>query len=156
MPLSVQAAIEAAKETSDQVWVALVTISHPDLPTPMRFVINTESVLSRGNTYLPAVADVVLLDSKPEEQAQTTIRLDAVDQTILDAIDGLEGPITIDLEFVLADFPDDVLVANLALQWVAETVNALSIEGRLQSAAYQDELVPWLRVTPDRFPAVYR
>lgn len=155
MPFSLYAAQQAqARETGD-VWLGLIRVKHPDLVT-MRFAVNTEDVVSNGDTYTAMpIADIQVPDSVPGQTSQGQFVLDAVDQTVLEAIDSLEGALRLDIEIVLSSFEDDVLRAWLDMRVEGISSNGIGLTGALRGAEYAEEMAPWLSFVPLYFPRLF-
>jgi len=54
-------------QATGEVWLVLLTLSHPTLATPIRLVNNNEDVVSRGSTFLAFPFEVELPGEDPDQ-----------------------------------------------------------------------------------------
>jgi len=111
--------------------VTLLTIAHPQLTQPIRMTSNTQSITSRGNTFMPFWFEVALPDQLSNEIPRITLALDAVDQSIIQALRAARGEPTVTIELVLASQPDTVEVSAQDLPMRAFSFTATSVECEL-------------------------
>ena len=156
MPKSLQATIAANQLSTDEVVAGLVSISHPQIGASLRFVLDSDSLVSRGETYIPMVADILFGANIPGEASQAKLTLDHVDRTVYAAIADLDGPLTVDFELVIRSFPDDPIREHLGLEALNVQVSALQISADLFAGLYYTEAVPHLRFVPRLFPGIFR
>lgn len=154
MPFSLYSAQQAQAQSSGDIWSALISIRNPGLAT-LRYAIESDPVVSRTQTFTPWVADLQAPDSVAGQPAQGQLVLSAVDQTVLDAIDGVEGVLSIDVELVIVSFPDDVLRDWLDLKCEGVQSDGQSLTFPIRASAYWEEMAPWLTYTPKLFPALF-
>lgn len=153
--LSLAALQSIHSESRGVPWVALVTISHPDISTPHRFCMNTENVVSNGNTFIPTMMDVQLISQQGGEPTQVTLTLSAVDRTIMQSIEGLATPPTVTIEFVMTDDPDTIQISAPNLQMRAIRTNLLSITATLKGQSFLDESVPGVLMSRATTPGIF-
>src|SRR5215831_11553996 len=96
----------AAQEIPTVVVLWLLTILHPDLPTPIYMVKDRVPLISRGNTYIPyPQMSVGLPESQQDRPPVVQVVLEDVDRTIVDALRRLapdQAPSLL-VELVLSD-----------------------------------------------------
>jgi hypothetical protein len=153
---SLQATIAANQVSLEDVVTVLIAVDHGSLASPLRFVLDTDSIVSRNETYLPMIADVLLPDSVPGQEATAKLVLDHTDLTVYEAIAGLEGPLRVSMDVILRTFPDDPLRPMPELEAVNVRASATSLSGDLRAAAYASEMVPHLRFVPRDFFGMFR
>jgi hypothetical protein len=153
--LSTELATEqAVGQHTDEAFLVLLTITHPTVATPFRFVRNRIGVTSRGNEFLASHFEVELPDDAGEvPQARITVA--NVDRRIGLTLQALVGPPDVLIELVLASTPDVVERAWSQFQLVEATWDALTVQGTLSRISYWDEPWPFIRVTPKGFPGLF-
>jgi len=140
-------------ETSE-VFLTLLTIDHVSLPFPLRFVNNTESVLSRGNSYLAFPFQLEFPGQDDESPGEARLEIDNIDRAILKFVREISGPPTVAIEVVLASSLDIVEAAFPDLKLRNVTYDAKSVSGVLK---YEDIVIEpvTLAMTPQRFPGQF-
>ncbi len=83
------------------ITLALVTIDHPQLSSPLRICNNNEDVASRGNTYTAMAVDLLLPDDT-EGASRARLVMDNVSQWLTPTIRTLTGGFTVLIELVTA------------------------------------------------------
>ncbi|NDC57532.1 MAG: DUF1833 domain-containing protein, partial [Alphaproteobacteria bacterium] len=76
--LSATAVASLTAETTDEVWLPLVTISHADLSSPIRVVANNENITSRGNTFIGYPFEIELPSQNDQSPGEARLRIDNV------------------------------------------------------------------------------
>jgi hypothetical protein len=110
-----------------EVILPLLTVTHPDMPEPIRVVRNTEDVTSRGHLYRGLAFGIPLPRDDGETQGTVRITLDNVDQRFTEAVRTTQTPAEAVIEFVLASDPDTVeagpwTFTARSVAWNAQTV----------------------------------
>jgi hypothetical protein len=110
MPISFNALLSAQAQATGEVWLTLLTFSHPSLAAPLRLASpRAEPLSSQGATFLPAFFDALL----PSDQFDTintfTVTVNGVDGVLLRALQGLFPRATMTIQVVLASDPNTVL-----------------------------------------------
>ena len=90
-----------ADETED-VWLVLAVISHPDLSASISVVNNNESVVSNGVIYLACPFEPVLPDETGDSIPAARLRIEAVTQDVVAALRSLDTPPSVSFRVVLA------------------------------------------------------
>jgi hypothetical protein len=144
-----------AQETSE-VFLGLLTLSHPDLSPPIRIVNDTVNVTSRGNIYIAFPYRLEMPWERDDELPQVTLEIDNVDRTIVQAVRALSArkDLTALFEVVLASSPDTVELAELFTLRGAE-YDALVVRGRLQFEDVLNEPFPADSFTPATTPGIF-
>lgn len=109
-------------QESNDPFLTLITLSHSSFPSPLRFVNNSVSIVSRSNTYLAFPVKIVLPADDGETDRQVSLQFDNVSLELIDEIRTVSNgeQIGVKLEMVLASMPDDV-------QFSLEELKILSI-----------------------------
>ena len=163
--LSLAALQSMSAEETGEVWLALVSFKHADIPETifgpagaLHFVMNNESITvpSRGNlVFHPLWMDVRIMSSEPDRQAEAVIRVDAVDQILFGALESLQTPPTVDIEYVLASDVDTVVTSNLNLTLQSAKWTLGSLEATLIGLDYLNELVPGVMMSRRNTPNLF-
>ena len=114
-------------QSTPEAFIALVTITHADSGDVFRVCMNTESIISRGNTFLPYAFRFHLPSESGEETGQVQFEIDNTDMVLIGMLRRITSPAEFLIEMVLASNPDTVelAVADLVLRevsWDASTV----------------------------------
>lgn len=154
---SFQALLEAHKLSSGELWIALVTISHASLAAPLRFANPARApFVSQGQTYQPSRFDLVLSADAFDQPVRAEITIEAVDGTLLEALQVLDPSPTVDLRVVTESEPDIVQASQDGLEF-----SRLSVEGvqsmfiELSSESLVGATFPGRRMTRDRVPGIF-
>jgi hypothetical protein len=142
-----------APETGE-VFLPLLTLEHPALDAPLRVVGNTVKITSRGDVYLAYPFELALADSREDQLARVTLRIDNVDRRIVEAVRSLPSAATVTLEIVLASHPD-VIERSDRFSLREVFYDALVVEGTLM---YEDVLnFPFTQhlFTPQTAPGLF-
>lgn len=157
--LSLAAYQELHKEDSGVAWYALITIKHPKLAQPLFLTTNTENVVSSvegsPNTYLATWIDVQIMSSEPERPAEALLRLDAVDQSIVAALELLDEPPTVDIRHVLSSDVETVVAQNLGLIMRGHSTDVQSLTAKLSGPDYLNETAPGVLMTKATTPGIF-
>lgn len=142
-----------AQETGE-VYLILLTISHPDLTAPIRVVNNNENVTSRNNFFVafPFAIELPLEDSDQPPRAR--LRIDNVDRSIVASIRAIDGPPTVTIEVILASQPNTVEASFEALVLRNVSYDAATVTGEL---AFEQIVVEPVasNFTPAKFPGLF-
>jgi len=157
MPLSSSAIAKLQHEIVDVAFLWLVTISHPDLPTPLRMVRDYVPLTSRGNSFIAYPhMDIGFPHDEVDQPPRQSIVLEDVGQVFTPALRSLDTttPPVLLIELVMEGEPNTVQDS-----WTAELRNAqgdgLSIEAELRTDQLLGVGAPSLSYTPSLFPALF-
>jgi len=62
--------IAAYAQDTDEAVLPLLTVEHPELPEPCRYVLNGENIISRGEIYYASYFDLILPDDSGDRPPQ--------------------------------------------------------------------------------------
>lgn len=101
---------EKTGSTSGEEPLYLVEITHPQLAVPVRYVRDTDDLVSNGNTFFKAWFDVVLPDDVSGKLPRAPIRFDNVGKELTQLLDQSKGGkgAQIRVMQVMRDDPDTV------------------------------------------------
>lgn len=154
---SLSALIEAHRLSSGELWLALLSIEHPDMPTPLRLANPSRTVFaSNGLDYQPSRFDLILSSEAFDQPIKASITIEAVDGVLLSSLQALDPSPTVDIRVVAESEPDIVHVRQSELIF-----SSLSVEGirsmffELSSEAIFGNVFPSKRMTRDRVPGIF-
>lgn len=140
------------EQTTDEVWLELVTIDHDDLSSSIRLVGNSEDIVSNGNTFTACGFPPIPL---PSDGNDVVFVVENVSQTILQAVRSIVTPLTLTLEIVLASDPDTVEAGPFEFQSRKFTFNQRTIEFSLSYEPLLSEPFPAYTYTPIDYPGLF-
>lgn len=143
-----------AQETKEVI-LLLLTLSHPDLVTPIRVVNDFQPITSQGWTYAAFPFEITLPWQKEDQIPTMSLKIDNVDRQIVTAVRNLQGLIDAELRVVLASQPDTVELTFEGFQMKQVTYNALTVEGDLRLEELEREPFPQHAFTPALFPGAF-
>lgn len=141
--------------STDQAFLTLLTFTHPNLATPIRVTNNTQNVVSGGQTYI--AFPFTLTPPSAGENAQTAgIAIANADRRVAQAIESLLDPVSVSIRIVLASSPNTVEYQFDGLNLIDVSWTNDVLRGSLVREQYTREMFPLIRVTPGRFPSLFR
>lgn len=155
--LSATALESAFAENTDEVWLVLLTIKHPNILDnggELYFVNNMEDVVAGPKTYIAFPFMIDLPAEDQEQPAVARLRIDNVDRQIVATLRDLATPPTVDIEVVLASSPTTVEVGFYDMTMRNATYDPLYVEATLVFESIYVEPVT-LEMTPGRFPGLF-
>jgi hypothetical protein len=152
--LSPAARRSANAAQTDEVWLVLLTIAHPALNEPLRFVNNFASIESRGELFVAFPFEIELPGEDAEGQTDARIRIDNIDRQIVRALREIASPPSVLLEVVLASQPDTVEASFDGLVLRDAGYDALVVTATLKFEQIVLEPVT-VQMTPSRFPGLF-
>ena len=135
-----------------EVFLVLLTISHDDLGTDLRFVYNQEDIESRGEDYIAYPFTISLPDDDGETLARVTLTIDNVDRQIVQAVRMISSAPAVTMEIVLASDPDTVEAGPFNFTMTNAEYNSLTVQGELSHEDILNEGFPGDSFIPAQFP----
>lgn len=153
--LSATARAAIFAQQTDQVFLALLTLTHASLPGPIRVVNNMVDIVSRGDTFIGYPFQIALPGESEDELPRVQVMIDNVDRTLVEAVRTLTSPPTLTLEIVLASAPDTVEAGPFPFSLRNVEYDAHVITGDLAFEDVLNEGFPQHSFTPNHFPGVF-
>lgn len=150
------AAVQAMlAQSTPEAFLALVTIAHPPTGDVFRVVMNTEAVVSRGNSFAPYAFKFSLPAESGEEVGQVAFEIDNTDLLLVDMLRRITSPAEFLIEIVLASAPDvvELAVADLVLREVSW--DAVTIRGNLMLDDVLNQRFPKDVYDPIQYAGLY-
>ena len=157
---------------SDEIYVALFEITHPDLPAPIRLSTDNTERLSddplyygtrstwRNNhstePFLWVVASALMPSDLEDAPASATLILENLDQRMAEVVLSFTSVATLHMACVLASSPDLVEAEYTDLFITTADINAGEITLSINREEIELHLVPGGRMTTSTFPGLYR
>ena len=145
----------AFSHATKDVWLALATISHADLPADILRVTDTDDLVSQGIKFKGGPFEVVLPRDTDDGVLQGQLRLANVDKTVGKDLRALATPASVQIELVRPAAAGTVEEVYTGMQ-----VNDIRIEGEVVTVLYgledrRTEPFPSHSMVPSYFPAAF-
>lgn len=137
--------------TSKEVWLWLLTIDHPDLPDPIRWVRNNEDIVSDGETFAKCDFEIIP-PGMGGRNYSARLGMPNVSREIGFALMNMDGPADVLFQAVLASSPDTIELDFEGFKLRNVSWDVIIAEGELSRGSDDDEPYPKVRVTPASFP----
>lgn len=137
-------------------FIALVTITHSTLPTPIRVTSDAVNTVSRTNTFTPFPWEMQLPSDAPDQIPQAKILLDNIDRSIYQAIRNAGNvPPQILIEIVSIATPNTVEYSSSYMTLRNVKVDEFQVEGTLGFEDILNEPFPGDLITPGNCPGAF-
>lgn len=153
--ISLNARIAATARETGEVFLVLLTLSHPDMMVPVRLVSNTEAITSRGQAFVAFPFDITLPQEGTDSIPEVRLTVDNVDRQIMQMLRSLPSAPDVLIEIVLASSPDVVEYDTGTLKLFRVSYDALSIQGTLSAGDFLGEPFPAHSFTRTNFSALF-
>lgn len=153
--LSPQATQAVHAEETPEVFLTLLTFTHPSLPAPVRVVDNHSDITSRGMSFVGYPFEVILPGEDPSRPQTATVRIDGVDRQIVALLRELDSSPSVTVEIILASSPDVVEVAFEDLSLASADWDATTITAELAYEDVLNEPFPGDSFTPANHPGLF-
>ena len=141
--------------STNQVFLMLVTLDHPDLGSPIRLVKNTEDIVSNGNLFSAARMEF----SPPVEEEGTikssTITFGNVDQSIVTAVRSISSVPTVEISIIRAADPDVFEAGPWEFHLRMVSFKGLTVQGELSPDNPLQRKASKYRYTNTGFPGLF-
>lgn len=143
-------------EETGEVFLPLLTISNlGDAQPTLRFVHNTEDIVSRGENYLACPFQMTLPEEREDQLAQVQIVIDNVDRSIVVALRKLQTVARVVLEIVLASSPDVLEAGPFNFSLRDANYDVLTVTGTVMFEDVLNTRYPKDLFTPANTPGLY-
>ena len=153
--ISEKAEISANKPETEQIWLVLLTLTHPDLEGPLRLVRDNVDIRSGGNLFNAFAFDIELPTDEEGKVPRGKLRIDNVDKQIVDAVIAIgSNPINVLTQVILKETPDIIEFENGSLKLRSVTCNEDTVEGTLTGEGFLKEPYPSGSINPTGFNSI--
>ncbi len=151
--VTLQQAIFSAE--TGEAFIILLTITHPDLPAPLRVTNDGVDVTSRSNLYQSCPFQLTLPIEDHTRAPRAQLQIDNVDRVMVQSLRSITTAPTILIEIVMSSALD--VVESSVPDFTLSNVNydALIISGDLTLEDFLQEPYPAGVFDPGRFPGVF-
>lgn len=118
-------------QQSDDPFLTLVTLSHPEFADDIRLVNNTVDITSNGQIYSAFPMNIVPPRDDGETTREVTIVFDNVSLELLDELRTATVSIQVKLDMILASNPDEIQMSLGELKIKTVSYNASTITAQL-------------------------
>lgn len=153
--LSATAAKAILARETDEVFLCLLEITHPDITT-IRIANNTEPVIRADGTYNPYPFEAVLPEDSDSASPAVQLRIDNIDRDVTRAIRNLSGVPKCTLRVVLASNPnvDEVGPFNFSILNIDYDVMTISAQIGYEED-FLNQAVPAQSYIPSNSPGIF-
>jgi hypothetical protein len=142
-------------QVSDDPFLALFTLTHPNFTAPFRFVNNADDITSNGLDFISYPVKVVLPPDDNESARQVKIQFDNVSLDLITELRKITTPITCKVEMVLASNPDFVQYSLEDLKLKNIQYNASNISATLVMDDFLGVELTSEKYNPSNFPGIF-
>lgn len=140
---------------TDEAFLVLLTLAHPDLSAPVRVSSDAVDTVSRGAVFVAFPFGIVLPDDDERRSPRARLVIDNVDRTIVQTIRGLVTPPVLTIEVVRAAAPDIVEAVFTDFRLANVVYDARVVEADLCVEDFTMEPFPAACFTPSLFPGLF-
>jgi hypothetical protein len=155
MPLDSAALRAINAQSTGEVFLVLLILSHPAMDQALFFVNNYADVVSNGITYVAWPFDMPMPETGGDTLPSITLTIDNIDRRIGEAIQNINTPIDVTLQVVLASNPNVVELGPLSLRMRSVDVSLTTITGTLVYEDLLNEPFPYETYTPATAPGLF-
>ena len=157
MARSVSATLEAAvyAQQTDEIFLILLAISHADMSETLRFVNNTEDVVSGGETYTAFPFAIDLPSDTEDSLPSVQLVIDNIDRSIIEELRSIDSAPTIAVSVILSSAPDTIECGPLSFSLKSIDYDAKVITAQLGFEDILNEPFPAGTFTPTDFPGLF-
>lgn len=141
-------------QSTSEVFVTLLTLSHTDFAQTIRVAGNWEDVVSNGNTFTAYPFEIDLPGEDDEALSKVDLLITNVDKLIVDEVRSIASPIDLTLEIVLASDPDTI-EASFAMKVRHIEGDAHILKATCNFEDLLNEAFPAHTYTPIDYPALF-
>jgi len=150
-------AIQASlAQQTDEVFLVLLEVDHPSLGTPLRFVNDSQDIVSELNTYTAFPFEVKLPDDQEGREPRAEVRIDNVSRELIDEIRSIQDPFTITFRVVLASSPSTIEWGPLEFLSQGVVYDANQITFAVVYSVFAEEPFPYQVFDTINFPGMFK
>lgn len=139
-----------------EVLLTLVRLSHSGWPADRLRVANTEDIVASGETWTASAFEIAMPDKVEGRAGQMQFRAVDIDGVLFADMRDAEGPIEVEVSWVLASDPDTVHIGPFTSEIRAASQQAGVITGELSAyPAMEEKANARLRFNTIDWPALY-
>lgn len=143
-----------ARET-DEVFLTLLKIEHPNLNDAIRVVNNDQNITSNNEVYVAFSFEVELPGEAEDSLPVPRLSIDNVDRVIVESIRAIDTPPTVTMSVIMASSPDVIEAGPYVMTMRNVEYNSLTVSGTLHGEDILNEAYPGHLFTPGMFPGLF-
>jgi len=143
-----------APQTSD-VFVVLLTLSHDNLPEPIRVSSDAVNTVSRGNTYIAYPFDLTLPDESEGRPPRARLVIDNIDRLIIGSLRQIQTAPKLCIEIVRSAAPDVIEAIFDDFRLANVIYDSQSVSCDLTIEDFTSEPYPSSTFCPSLFPGLF-
>lgn len=153
--LSPQLIAQLLAQESNDPFLTLITLSHPDWAEDVRLVNNSVDITSRGNVFMAFPVKIRLSADDGETAKTFSLELDNVSLELVDKIRTVTTAIGVKLEMILASLPDDIQISYSELEIATITYNKSKIQASIVLDNFLNTELTSERYGPINYPGLF-
>lgn len=154
-PVSLAARRALYAPETGEVFLILLTLSHPTLGTPLRLVNDSGAVTSCGETFVAYPFDLTLPEDDEGRPPRARLSIDNIDRQIVATVRNLTSSPSVLIEIVRAADPDTVEARFADFRFVNISYDSQVVEGDLTLEDFTAEPFPAGSFSPALFPGIF-
>ncbi len=152
MVVSSDARQDLFDQETGEAFIILLTISHADLPQPIRVCNDGKDIISNGNTFSAFPFEIALPSDEGDQAPKALLRIDNVDRSIVAAVRSVSTSPDVQIDIIRASAPDDIEVSFPDFTFDNIAYDAFTVSGELTLENFLQEPYPAGVFDPSRFP----
>jgi hypothetical protein len=153
--LSPQLLAQLFAQESNDPFLTLLTLTHPNFAAPLRFVNDNQNITSRGETFLAFPFRLRLPVDDAEQIRNVSIEFDNVSLELVDEIRSVTTAIQVKMEMVLASLPNVVQMSLEELEIQNISYDKFKISATLVIENFLNTEMTSERYNPSNFPGLF-
>lgn len=149
------AVIARNAQNTGEVFLALLTMTHESLDTPLYFVNDLVNLTSNSIEYVSWPFDLPFPEVGGDTLPSLTLTIDNVDRAIWTAIKDITTPIDVTLSYVIKSNPDQIEGGPLYLRMLNVEVGITTISGSLNFEDLLNSPYPSESYVPSTSPGLF-
>jgi len=143
-----------ASATAD-AFLILLTLSHPDMPAPLRVTSDAKDTISRGTVFTAFPFALTLPDDVENQSPEARLTIDNIDRQIVQTLRSLAAAPNVLIEIVRAATPDVIEARFQDFRLTNVTYDSQVVTGNLNIEDFTTEPFPAGTFTPGYFPGLF-
>lgn len=155
MPLDTLTRTAMNAQDTGEVFLTLLTLTHPTIPNPLCFVNDLSNVVSSGVTYIAFPFDLPFPEIGTDTLPTLTLTIDNIDQSIWASVKNITTPIDVSISWILKSHPNNIEGGPLYLRMTNIEVSLTTISGTLNFEDLLNEPFPFDTYLPATAPGLF-
>lgn len=138
-----------------EVFLILLTLSHPQLPEPIRVTSDAVATVSREQVFSPFPFDLTLPDDAEGAAPAARLSIDNIDRRVVMAVRSLQSAAYVLIEIVRAAAPDVIEAKFEDFRLTDISYDSQVVAGNLTLEDFVSEPFPAAIFSPGLFPGLF-